>query len=172
MSVLVTCASKHGSTREIGHRIAERLRERGVDVDERPISDETDPAAYDAVVLGSAVYAGSWMKEASGFARRHDAALSERPTWLFSSGPTGTGGEHAVSDRQMDRLRESVHPRDHRVFGGVLDPDALGYVERKVIKMVKAPEGDFRDWQAISSYADGIADALGRTAVLTTAPRI
>jgi menaquinone-dependent protoporphyrinogen oxidase len=172
MSVLVTCASKHGSTREIGHRIAERLRERGIDVDERPIADASDPAPYDAVVLGSAVYAGSWMKEASGFARRYDATLTERPTWLFSSGPTGTGEDHAVSDKQMDRLRETVNPRDHRIFGGVLDTDALGFMERKIVRMVKSPEGDFRDWEAISGYADEIADTLGRKAVLTTAPRI
>ncbi len=168
MSVLVTCASKHGGTQGIATRLAERLRVRGLDVDERPIAAVTDPAEYDAVVLGSGVYAGSWMKEASTFAHRHGAALSAMPTWLFSSGPTGPDTEHAVSDKQAAKLEESVHPRDHREFGGVLDANALGFVERKVIRMVKAPEGDFRDWDAIVAYADEIADALARD--LTPAP--
>jgi menaquinone-dependent protoporphyrinogen oxidase len=172
MNVLVTCASKHGSTREIAHRIAGRLRERGIDVDERSLPEATDPSAYDAVVLGSAVYAGSWMKEASAFTRRYDATLSATPTWLFSSGPTGMDKGHAVSDKELHTLRESVHPRDHRVFGGRLDAGALGFMERKIIRMVKAPEGDFRDWDAIAGYADEIADALERRPVPTTAPRI
>jgi menaquinone-dependent protoporphyrinogen oxidase len=171
MNVLVSSASKHGSTREIGHRIAERLRERGMNVDERTISDAR-PAGYDAVVLGSAVYAGSWMKEASAFTRRYDATLSVTPTWLFSSGPTGTDAGHAVSQKQLDRLRETVHPRNHRVFGGMLDADALGFAERAVIRMVKAPEGDFRDWDAIGGYADEIADALERVPRPTTSPRV
>jgi hypothetical protein len=44
---------------------------------------------YDAVVLGSAVYAGHWLKPARALADRCAAALRARPVWLFSSGPVG-----------------------------------------------------------------------------------
>jgi len=73
MTVLVTYASKHGSTEEIARRIADRLRERAVDAEARPITEVHDLGDAEVVVLGSAVYMGSWMKEASQFAERHGA---------------------------------------------------------------------------------------------------
>jgi menaquinone-dependent protoporphyrinogen oxidase len=44
---------------------------------------------YDAVVLGSAVYAGHRLKPARKLVDRCGAALAARPVWLFSSGPVG-----------------------------------------------------------------------------------
>ncbi len=54
-----------------------------------------------------------------------------------------------------------LDPREHRVFFGALDPDELGFAERMIVKAVKAPTGDFRDWDEIGAWADEIADALG-----------
>ncbi len=95
------------------------------------------------------------------WARDHAEALSGIPVWLFTSGPLGDqtiDPEKAV--RQLPELREAVHPRDHRVFFGALDKDELALGERIIMKAVKAPEGDFRDWDAIAAWADEIADAL------------
>jgi len=44
---------------------------------------------FDAVVLGSAVYAGHWLKPARELVDRSRDALAARPVWLFSSGPIG-----------------------------------------------------------------------------------
>jgi menaquinone-dependent protoporphyrinogen oxidase len=160
MAVLVAYGSRHGGTAEIGRFLADRLRERGVDAEVRPIGEVTELAGRDAFVLGSAVYAGSWLKDASAFVRTHRETLSHIPVWLFSSGPIGEGGEHGVSDSQLAELEDALHPREHRVFGGTLDKSELGFLERKIVKMVKAPEGDFRDWDAIGAFADEIAAAL------------
>jgi menaquinone-dependent protoporphyrinogen oxidase len=54
-----------------------------------------------------------------------------------------------------------VGPVDHRMFFGALDRSKLGFGERMLVKAVKAPEGDFRDWDAIQSWADDIARELG-----------
>jgi menaquinone-dependent protoporphyrinogen IX oxidase len=89
MNVLVAYSSKHGSTREIAHRMGDPLRADGLTPDVREIAEVSDLTAYDAVVIGSAVYMGSWRKEATEFARKHRAALAARPVWLFSSGPLG-----------------------------------------------------------------------------------
>ena len=160
MTVLIAYASKHGSTEEIAREIAMRLAERGVRTDLREVAvvDRVEP--YEAVVLGSAVYAGSWMKEARGFVRSSRAALGSRRVWLFSSGPTDDSGEHAVSKKQRVELDVAVRPREHIVFGGRLALDDLGFLEKRVIQMVKAPTGDFRDWDEIRAFADRIADAL------------
>jgi len=90
MSVLVAYASRHGSTRGIAERIAERLRVDGLDVDVRPVAGVDDVSAYDAFVVGAAVYMFHWLKDATSFVQRNREFLAARPTWLFSSGPIGT----------------------------------------------------------------------------------
>lgn len=161
MTVLVAYASQHGSTREVAESIASTVSGRGREAVAKPV-DDADPAAYEAVVLGSAIYFGSWLEPAYGFAERHHAVLFERPVWLFSVGPLGT----EVEDREeqphdIDEVREAVGARDHRIFFGVLRRDALGFKERMMVKAVRAPEGDFRNWDEIRSWAESIADSLG-----------
>ena len=161
MTVLVAYASKHGSTEGIARAIADRLSELGVPADVQTVGDVEDLGERDAVVLGSAVYAGSWMKEAIEFAHRHAEPLAERPVWLFSSGPLG---EEVQDDeeqpRQLPELRGLIGPIDHRIFFGALDRSKLGFGERMIVKAVKAPDGDFRDWDAIQAWTDGIAAEL------------
>src|SRR5262249_41183302 len=89
MPVLVTFASKHGSTQAIEERIAMRLREMGQDVVIQPVQSVAEVSQYGALVIGSAVYFGSWMKDATDFVRRHRDVLAVCPVWLFSRGPTG-----------------------------------------------------------------------------------
>lgn len=159
MKVLVTYASKHGSTAEIAEAIADRLRSRDLAVDSLPIPEEPAVEGYDAAVIGSAVYMGAWMKPATSFLDRYADALAAIPVWLFSSGPiTGTDRD-ALSVKQTAAL-EAMHPRDHRIFGGVVDLSKLGFVERRIVKMVKAHEADQRDWADVDAFADEIADAL------------
>jgi menaquinone-dependent protoporphyrinogen IX oxidase len=52
-----------------------------------PIQDIGDLAMFDAVVLGSGVYMGSWMPEAREFVEKKKT-LASMPVWLFSSGPS------------------------------------------------------------------------------------
>jgi menaquinone-dependent protoporphyrinogen oxidase len=119
----------------------------------------------DAVVLGSAIYIGRWLKEATEFTRRHRASLAERPLWLFSSGPLGTEVvDNEEQPKELSELLEMLEPRDHRLFYGALTRDALGFGERMVVKAVRAPEGDYRDWDEIQAWAAAIAAELARDA--------
>jgi menaquinone-dependent protoporphyrinogen oxidase len=61
MTVLVAYASKHGSTQGI----AEQLRQLGKEAEARPVEEVSDPGSYEAFVIGSAIYYGSWLKEAT-----------------------------------------------------------------------------------------------------------
>lgn len=161
MMVLVAYASKHGSTEEIAHALAARIRDHGFDVEAMPISRIADLNDAEAVVVGSAVYGGSWMQEAVAFVRHHAPELAARPVWLFSSGPLGEHIQDGEDQpKQIAEFRESLQPRDHHVFMGALDPDKLGFAERMMVKAVQAPAGDFRDWDDIRSWADGIAHEL------------
>ena len=169
MGVVVVYASRYGSTKGIAEFIAERLRERGLEAEARSVDSRPDPAQYDAVVLGSAVYLGRWMKEAAAFAEENRATLAARPAWLFSSGPLVLAEGATVDDpdlvpTEIAALGEAVHPRDHRVFLGALDPGRLGFAQRAMRALPAAraalPEGDFRDWEAIGAWADEIAAAV------------
>ena len=90
--VLVVVASRHGATAEIGAALARSIQEsrrRGLAVVPMPVDQRPDPAAFDAVVVGSAVYAGEWLEPAREYVTTHADVLRTRPLWLFSSGPIG-----------------------------------------------------------------------------------
>jgi menaquinone-dependent protoporphyrinogen oxidase len=163
--VLVAYATKHGNTAEIAEKIGQVLREAGLRADVVPVARAGDPASYQAVVLGSGVYIGQWRKEAARYLKAHEAALAGRPVWLFSSGPTGEGDpvELLKGWRLPSGLVEvagRIGVRDRAVFGGALDAAKMGALEKWMIRNVKAPLGDFRNWDAIAAWAAGIAEAL------------
>jgi len=159
--VLVAYATKLGSTREIAEAIGETLRRAGFDADVLPVRAVPDLEPYAAVVLGSALYAAHWQRDANRFVGRHLDALRARPVWLFSSGPL----DHrlAAADlpitQQADELTAPIHARGHRTFGGRLAADAEG-IDPQVL--ATHPVGDFRDWSAIRVWAASIAAALAR----------
>jgi menaquinone-dependent protoporphyrinogen oxidase len=177
--VLVAYASRMGSTGEIAQRIAERLRAAGHETRVELVIDVpwADVAAYDAFVVGSAVYIGRWQKEAVQFVQGNRAVLADRPTWLFSSGPLGSEPtdakgrdkrEGALLAEELETLTEAVRPRDHRVFPGVLNPDRLSLGPR-LMRLMPAgrkllEEGDFRDWSDIEAWTDVISGELAEKA--------
>lgn len=171
-NVLVTYGSKSGSTAEIANKIAEVLRTQGENVTVVPAAGVTDLKSYNAVVLGSAVYVGHWMKEAVEFLEKHQEALATRPVWIFSSGPTGPGdpvermhgwrfpeAQQAIADR--------IKPQDIVMFHGKIDIHDLNFGEKIMIRALGAPIGDFRDWNAITAWATGIAQVLHSLEVIT-----
>ncbi len=162
MSILVAYASKHGSTQGIAERIAEQLRQLGKQAEARPVEAVEDLGSYEALVIGSAVYYGSWLKEATEWVHRNRAVLAKLPVWLFSSGPLGTEVSDAEQQpKEMAEFRETIAPRDQRIFFGALDPSRLSFAERMMVKAVRAPAGDFRDWEAVEAWAASIARDLG-----------
>lgn len=160
--ILVTAASRHEATMEIAAEIGAELRRRGLSADVRPVEEVLDVEGYGAVVLGSAIYTGRWLAPALAFAERHRDELTARPLWLFSSGPVGEPPRPASVQIGADlvTLAEATGARDHRVFPGRLDRSELGLVERAVVGLVHAPDGDYRPWPDIVEWADAIAASL------------
>ncbi len=161
MAVLVAYASKHGATEGIARRIAEKLRQLGKEAEARSMETIADINGYDAFVIGSAIYYGSWLKEATEWVRHHQAVLAQRPVWLFGSGPLGSEvKDDEPLPKEMTEFQQTIKPRDERIFFGALEADHMSFGERIVSKVVRAPEGDFRDWEAIDAWAASIAQAL------------
>ena len=166
LRVLVVAASRHGSTAEIAAALARGITESyagraagltGVAI---PAEQRPDPGAFDAVVLGSAVYAGRWLDVAREYAAVHAAALRTRPVWLFSSGPIGEPPFPPDEPHDAGPVRQITGAREHRVFPGRLDKALLGFGERAMVTAMRAPVGDSRDWEAVRTWADTIAEEL------------
>ena len=157
MKVLVTTASKHGATAEIGSVIGALLEAEHIEVDVLAPEQVDAVAGYDAVVLGSGVYAGHWLKTAKRFVDRHEDELRELPLFVFSSGPVGAPPKDSDEPAEMAAIDDAIHPVDHRVFGGRLTASQLGPFEKLIIGVVKAPLSDDRPWDEIADWAKEIA---------------
>ncbi|WP_420037784.1 flavodoxin domain-containing protein [Streptomyces sp. cg28] len=159
--VLVAYGSKNGSTAEIAERIGEALSKAGCATSVYPAREVSgDVAAYDAVVLGGALYSGHWHRDARRLARRAGPQLGARPLWLFSSGPLdASAAERDIPPvRGVRRVAERLDARGHITFGGRLDEHAHGRTARMIVRAGKG--GDFRDLDQITGWAELIAREL------------
>lgn len=164
--VLVAYGSKHGATAEIAEHIRDALRGEGHEADSIAAGDVTDLDAYDAVIVGSAVYQGRWRPEARKLLKRLRRSLDGRALWLFSSGP--------LADTELDptdrwqfpkgarKAGERLGARDLVVFAGRVPPDPGNFMERAMLKSTAEEDRDARDFEAIAKWATGVAAELDR----------
>ena len=163
--VLVAYATKYGATAEIAEKIGQVLGQAGLHADILQVDRVNNLASYKAVILGSAVYIGQWRKNAVKFLKINADTLSEQPLWLFSSGPTGEGDPVELIKGwrlpgKVQPIADRIQPRDCAVFHGDIRIEKMNMIEKWMIKKVKSPTGDFRDWDAITSWATSIANVL------------
>lgn len=163
MRILVTTASKHGATAEIGGAIASHLASLGHDVDVRDPAMVRDLDGVDAVVLGSAVYAGHWLKPARELVDRMGPKLRDLPVWLFSSGPVGNPPKPLQDAVDVAGAVATIGALEHRVFAGFVDKARLSLAERAMVRAFHAAVGDFRDWDLITAWAGEIDTHLHAT---------
>lgn len=168
--VLVTYASKYGATQEIAEEIGQVLNQAGLPTDVLRINLVSDLSRYQAIVLGSAVYIGKWRKEAVRFLKANEKKLSGMPIWLFSSGPTGEGDPVELLNgwrlpMAIQPIVDRIKPHGISVFHGNVNVSKLNSIEKSILKNVEAPIGDFRNWDAIRSWANAVADDLSSSTV-------
>jgi menaquinone-dependent protoporphyrinogen oxidase len=168
MRVLVTYGSKRGGTEGLAHMVATGLRECGLTVEVLPPSKAGDISRYDAVVVGGALYAFRWHKAARRFVRKHIAALRQRPTYFFSSGPLDDSA--ATNDIPpvpgVRSLMDRTGARRHATFGGRLSPHASGF---PASAMAKKSAGDWRDPIQVRAWALEIGRQLHGEAIAHSA---
>jgi menaquinone-dependent protoporphyrinogen oxidase len=163
--VLVTYGSRYGGTREIAEEIGKVLKQEDLEVDILSADRAGDPTRYDALIIGSAVYIGQWRKEAANYLKNNEARISGKPLWLFSTGPTGEGDPVELMKgwrypKKLEPVINRLKPRDIAVFGGVAKESDLNFLFKFMLNRVKAPLGDFRNWDAITDWAKSIAAEL------------
>jgi menaquinone-dependent protoporphyrinogen oxidase len=163
-NVLVVFATKTGCTREVAERIGAGLTALGQSVDVIAMDDKPDPAAYDAVVVGSGVRAGQWHAAARDWVVGNGETLAARPTALFTVCMTVAAQPEKIDEVRAYTdpvLRQSgVQPLAVGLFAGFFLPERFGLVERTILKAMKTPQGDFRDWIAIDRWAAEVGPLL------------
>lgn len=172
-SILVAYATTYGSTQEVAKAVAETLRTGGLKVDVQPARSVRALEGYRAVVLGAPLYIWRWHKDARGFLRQHQQALTGRPVAVFALGPTGSRtdekewqGARTVLEQELSR-HPWLKPVAVELFGGKYDPAKLRFAHRLMAVLPgtplhNMPAADFRDWTAIRAWASGLAAELHR----------
>jgi menaquinone-dependent protoporphyrinogen oxidase len=159
MRVLVTWGSKLGVTEGIARIVAASLQEARIDVELHAAGEVRSVRGFDAVIVGGAIYANRWHRDARRFVARHLSDLQRIPVWMFSSGPLDDSAARAKIPpvTQVAVLMERVGALGHATFGGRLAPDAKGF---PASAMAKKLAGDWRDPDRIRSWAAEIAKQL------------
>jgi menaquinone-dependent protoporphyrinogen oxidase len=160
MTILVTAASRHNATSEVAQVIANTLTRAGLDVVVRRPEEVGHLANYEGVVLGSAIYAGRWLKPAKNLIERTSTRMRTLPVWLFSTGPIGDPLKPETPCADIAPMVELSGARAHHLFGGRLDRQDLGLAERAMVSIVGATDGDYRPWDEIEAWAEEIAATL------------
>ncbi|KAK3616296.1 hypothetical protein LTR56_026050 [Elasticomyces elasticus] len=174
-TVLVTYCSIAGSTASIAERIAGDLRTRVSNVhgiDCMPIDMVAWPNSYRAIVVGSAVHAAAWLPTARRFLADHSEDFYPMPVYTFSVGapaamPKWLDHGHAGQLQEKEKLKlgeaislASEHPMQHELFNGVTSKRGLSYTTAALWTCMGGRFGDFREWDKVDAFANGIAEDL------------
>lgn len=167
-TILVVYGTSSGCTAGIAEKLAEVLSAAGNDATAISAADAPALDGYDAVIVGSGVRAGQWHSSARTWVTTNAEALKGLPVALFTCGLTTADAPQKAEEVRAytDALLEStgITPVDVGVFAGWNNPRTFSMPERLIMKVMKAPEGDFRDWDAIAEWAHVTAGKLGVSA--------
>ena len=162
--ILVAYATCAGSTAEVANAIGKNLAVSGAMVDVKPIKKVQSIDGYQGVVLGSAIRFGNLLPEMTDFVYTHKDDLRKVPTAYFIVCfilRENTEENRKTANAYLDLLRTEVTPVDVGLFTGKMDYSKLSFWETFIIKyIVKAPEGDLRDWNQINTWAINLLPKL------------
>jgi menaquinone-dependent protoporphyrinogen oxidase len=160
--ILVTYATRAGSTAEVAEAIGQVLSANGAAVDVRPVQKVTDIDGYSAMIVGSAVRIGKWLPEAVDFVAKNQSRLNGRPVAIFSVHLSHVGNDEADQKARLAytaSVRQVLTPRAEVFFAGKMDFTKLSWLDR-VMMSGKTQERDLRDWDAIRAWTNGLGPTL------------
>ena len=157
--VLITYASRYGSTGGVADAIGKELCSKDVATDVVLIKNASNVSSYRGVVIGSAIYMGKWLSEAVDFVKKNKDFLRQVPVAYFLvcmtlSQPTEKNRAEVFSYMEpILKAVPEVRPVGIGTFAGALDYSNLSWLNKTILRSKGTPEGDFRDWNAIRAWA-------------------
>jgi menaquinone-dependent protoporphyrinogen oxidase len=167
MHILVACASRKGSTEEIASAISKELEAEGHHIRFSHLKDVTSVDGCDAAVIGAPVYTGHIIEDLQKFVEKNEAQLKTIPVAAFVVGLAPVNpkiGSTETLEEQLNGILASVNLVSTRVFAGKLDPSKHSFLTKTMISLMKVPTGDFRDWDAIKTWARELPAAFEKKA--------
>lgn len=169
--ILVTYASRTGSTAQIAEAICKTLVQNGEDTALLPMQDVKDLSPYHAVVVGSPIRKSQWLPEAMQFLQTHAAALAHKRVATFTvcitmAMPNAERYQNAVRE-WIAPVRAQVRPVSDGLFAGRLEFKQLPWTLDTLLFRATAalgilPKGDHRDWNAVHAWAKSLHPLLSR----------
>lgn len=169
--ILVTYATRSGSTAGVAEAIARTLSESCEPVEVRPMREVSDLSPYRAVVAGSPIQGQKWLPEALGFVEQHRAALAQKPFAAFlvciTLSMCGSAQYQAGVAGWMAPVRALVQPVSEGLFAGTLDFHKMPWSLNTLLMRVPVllgiwKTGDHRDWDAIRAWTQQTQPRLTR----------
>lgn len=157
--ILVTYATRAGSTVEVASAIGEILAARGYSVDVKPVKEKPSLDGYQSVLIGSAVRMGQWLLEAVDFLKTNQIPLKSLPVGLFTVHMNNLGDDELSRTNRLaylDTVRPLVKAESEVFFAGKMDMSKLSFIDRTVARMVGSKDEDVRDWIKIRAWAKTI----------------
>jgi menaquinone-dependent protoporphyrinogen oxidase len=167
--ILVTYASRTGTTAQVAKAIGKTLEDNHTQVDVLPMQSVKDLTPYHAVIAGSAIRDAKWLPEAVQFIRTHQTALSHKPFAMYTVCITlgmSNGEQHRSGVAEWTApVRSIVQPLSEGLFAGMLDFHKLPFnLEtlrlRATVVLGIFPREDRRDWNAVRAWAQKLKPML------------
>jgi menaquinone-dependent protoporphyrinogen oxidase len=181
MRVLIAYGSRYGSTEEIASRLAEFLREEGVEAEVLDLKRERNwppLEGFDGVMVGSGVKVGRWMNEPREFLKRKSEELRGRRLAVFVSCFSALNAPDYARTDLLEKLMEEAGVKAdlYEAFGPLVDfskGSRIGFLDKKVAQTVMSRDSektgikldmdgrnDLRDWEKIREFARRFAELL------------
>ncbi|MBD3347520.1 MAG: flavodoxin [Chitinivibrionales bacterium] len=164
--ILVTYASKSGSTAEIAVAISEALRESGYETDIIHVSKVTDVSSYRGVIIGSGIYMGRWLRSAMKFIRKNKTALQSIPVAFFSVCllmKEDTEENRKTAEAYFDGPKSIVSPFETATFAGALEIERLPILYKIIVKSQKEKSADYRNYDNVKKWAKSVGEKIARS---------
>ncbi|MBP1929952.1 menaquinone-dependent protoporphyrinogen oxidase [Methanolinea mesophila] len=162
--ILVAYVSPKGSTAEIAEAIGKELKSAGYSIDIAEMKAVSSVEGYNAVVMGAPLYMGKVVGDMAKFIRKHLDDLEKIPVAAFTVGMSPVDKNPASMEKATEifhRALDPLKPAAETIFAGKVDPEKLSFMQRWMIGKAQAPVGDFRDWDAIATWAKELPGKLG-----------
>jgi menaquinone-dependent protoporphyrinogen oxidase len=164
--VLISYASRCGSTGGVAEAIGQALCGMGASADIRLVGNVKDLSPYHAVIVGSAIRRGRWLPEAVGFVKDNQDMLGRLPIAYFVVCLTmkdNTAENRSKVMAYLDPARKEapkIQPVAVGLFPGAVDFGKLSFVDTMMLRAKGVPEGDYRDWSAVKAWASAVGPAF------------
>ena len=159
--ILVTYATKYGSTAETAELIGNFLRDEGKVVEVRPICEVFAVTKYSAVIIGSPLYMGKLLPDIVEFVKKHQNMLHERPVIFFLAGYTLVDIDESKRKKALaavDIVRPYVTPHETGLFAGKVPSENLSFMEKAAMKIDGISPGDYRNPDIVREWTKGLID--------------